>query len=167
MMKNIVLIGMPSSGKSTTGKVISKKTNMSFIDTDLLIKQTEKRLLKDIVNTDGLKKFLEIQEREVLGINAENHVISTGGGVVYSAASMEHLKQNSIIVYLALEYEEIESRVTPERRFARLDGQSLLDIYNERKPLYEKYSDITIKCSGLSVEEIAEEIIEKTENLLD
>lgn len=98
--KNIVLIGMPSSGKSTIGKPLSKELNMQFIDTDSLIFEREKRALKDIVNEDGLERFLQIQEDTILEIDAENHVISTGGSVVYNARAMEHLKKTALLFFL-------------------------------------------------------------------
>lgn len=61
--RNIVLIGMPGAGKSTTGLLLAKTLNMSFIDTDLVIQENEKRLLQDIINGDGIGKFLEIEEK--------------------------------------------------------------------------------------------------------
>lgn len=155
---NIVLIGMPSSGKSTVGKYLAEKTGMQFIDTDLIILEREKRPLKDIVNSDGLQKFLEIQQEVIQGLDVNNSIISTGGSVIYSPASMKHLKENGSIIFLKLEYEEIEKRITSGRRFARKEEQDLMDLYRERMPLYEKYADITINCSGKSVEKIAGEI---------
>ena len=155
---NIVLIGMPSSGKSTIGRRLSEELEMGFIDTDSVIRQAENRELKEIVNTDGLQKFLDIQESAVLGIKATNHVIATGGGVVYGTASMQHLKSGGIIIYLENGFEEIENRIAEGRRFARQQGQSLRDIYNERVPLYEKYADIITDCTGKSVDAICQTI---------
>lgn len=155
---NIVLIGMPSSGKSTIGTQVAEKLGMNFIDTDHIIKQRENKPLKDIVIEEGHWKFLEKQEAAILDLNLEHHVIATGGSVVFGDASMNHLKKGGIIVFLMLSYLEIELRVTPERRFARESGKSLLDLYNERMPLYEKYADLTVNCSNKSVEEIVNEI---------
>lgn len=157
-ISNIVLIGMPSSGKSTIGKLLAGNMGFLFIDTDAVIIEKGNRPLKDIVNTDGLDAFLEIQEKAVLELRLEGYVIATGGSVVYSKAAMEHLAENGLVVYLKEDFEEIEKRLAPGRRFARGSGQSLVDMYNERVPLYEKYSHETIGCSGKSVEEIAEEI---------
>ncbi|PQQ67452.1 shikimate kinase [Acetivibrio saccincola] len=97
-MKNIVLIGMPSSGKTTVGKPLSKKMGMGFVDTDKLILDREKKPLRDIVIEDGLDKFLSIQEKIVLDLNVENHVISTGGSIVYNEKAMEHLKKFGSVV---------------------------------------------------------------------
>ncbi|RCX16624.1 shikimate kinase [Anaerobacterium chartisolvens] len=157
-MKNIVLIGMPSSGKSTVGKLLSDKMSMAFADTDALIFKRENRALRDIVNNDGLDAFLKIQQEVILKINLTDSIISTGGSVVYSEASMLHLKQNGVVVYLEEEYSEIEGRVEAGRRFARNGDQTLLDLYNERTPLYLRYADITIKCSHKSANEVAQEV---------
>ncbi|MFZ5987877.1 MAG: shikimate kinase [Bacillota bacterium] len=157
---NIVLIGMPSSGKTTVGEPLSKNLSMKFIDTDKIILDNEKRPLRDIVNNDGLQRFLEIQENTILGLDLENHVVSTGGSVVYNSNAMEHLKENSIVVYLKLGLEEIEKRITAERRFARNTEQSFSDLYNERTPLYEKYADVIVDCSNKGVQPIVEEIRE-------
>ncbi|AEV68439.1 shikimate kinase [Acetivibrio clariflavus] len=156
--KNIVLIGMPSSGKSTIGKPLSKELNMQFIDTDSLIFEREKRALKDIVNEDGLERFLQIQENIILEIDAENHVISTGGSVVYNARAMEHLKKDGYVVFLDVKLDEINSRLKSGRRFARNPNQSFEDLYKERLPLYQKYANITIDCSNKSVELLVKEI---------
>ncbi|MCX8128695.1 MAG: shikimate kinase [Clostridia bacterium] len=160
--KNIILIGMPSSGKSTIGKHLSKVLARDFVDTDFLIKSRENRELRDIVNTEGLQRFLDIQEEVVTTIDLSNCIIATGGSVVYGKGSMEHLKNSGIVIYLKLEYIEIESRITAGRRFARTNGQSFFDLYTERTPLYERYADIVLDCSGKSVEKIAEEIMEIT-----
>lgn len=158
MNKNIVLIGMPSSGKSTVGELLAKELDMSFIDTDRVIREKENRDLKDIVNTDGLKRFLEIQEQAILELRLQGYVIATGGGVVYGDVSMNHLKVNGTVVFLKQEYEEIEQRVTSDRRFARDESQSLKDLFIERMPLYKKYADVTVDCLDKSVEVIVEEI---------
>lgn len=158
---NLILIGMPSSGKTTIGKPLSVKLNKSFIDTDAVIKERENKALRDIVNQDGLKRFLEIQEEVILDLKLENYVIATGGSVVYGDASMQHLKQMGKVIYLKIAIEELEKRITTERRFARNKEQSFEDIYNERNPLYKKYADIVIDCNGKSVENLIEEIMAK------
>jgi len=159
--KNIVLIGMPSSGKSTVGIGLAHQLGKRFIDTDSVIRRNENRNLKDIVNNDGLKRFLEIQEENILKLHAEDCIIATGGSVVYSDASMRHLKKNGIVVYLKQTLEELEKRVAPDRRFAKDEKQSFRDIYNERVPLYERYADITVDCSAKDVESVISEIKNK------
>ena len=91
--KNIVLIGMPGSGKSTVGVILAKVLGYTFVDSDLLIQKEEKRLLKDIIAKEGQEGFLKIENRVNKSIDTENSVIATGGSVVYCQEAMEHLKK--------------------------------------------------------------------------
>lgn len=157
-MKNIVIIGMPSSGKSSIGEPLSKKLGFDFIDTDKIIFEKEGRPLGEIVSSDGLGRFLEIQECVLMDIDVENYVISTGGSVVYNEKGMNHLKSDGFVVFLKTSLSDIQERITTNRRFAREKEQTLEDIYNERVPLYEKFSDVSLDCSGKSVNQLVEEI---------
>ncbi|HHW32126.1 MAG TPA: shikimate kinase [Clostridiaceae bacterium] len=157
---NIVLIGMPGSGKSTVGKTLAGIMKRKFIDTDLLIKEAEGRELKDIVAKEGREAFLNIQEKIILKLNTANSVIATGGSVVYSPLSMSHLKKDGVIVYLKNKFELLIERAGADRRFARNENQSLQDMFDERNPLYEKYADIIIDCSERGPVELAKEIID-------
>lgn len=159
--KNIVLIGMPSSGKSTVGKILAQAVGFLFIDTDEVILEKEKRPLRDIVNTEGLAAFLRIQEEAVLGLDLEGYVIATGGSVIYGEASMLHLKEKGLVVYLETAFAEVEGRLEQGRRFARNAGQSMAEVYREREPLYKKYADTLVVCSGKTPEEIASEIYKR------
>lgn len=157
--RNIVLIGMPSSGKSTIGPLLARSLGMEFVDTDVCIKTKENKNLKDIVIEYGHEKFLEIQEAVVLDLDIHGCVIATGGSIVYSHGAMMHLKETGTVVYLQLGLQEIEERIVPGRRLARSGGQSFEDIYNERVPLYERYADVIVNCSGKSEEKIVENLI--------
>jgi shikimate kinase len=160
-MKNIVLIGMPSAGKSTVGVVLSKAAGLSFIDTDLIIQENEKRLLQNVIAEDGISYFLDAEERVLLSLTAEHHVIATGGSVIYSEASMEHLKSNSIIIYLKISYAEMAGRINniSTRGIAIRKDQNLSDLYIEREPLYSAYADYTINCDNRDIESIITEIM--------
>src|SRR5512136_1666658 len=91
---NIVLIGMPGSGKSTVGVILAKLTSKGFIDTDLLIQSSEGRPLQEIVDKEGYMELRRIEERILLNINCCDHVIATGGSAVYSSPAMERLVQD-------------------------------------------------------------------------
>jgi shikimate kinase len=162
MKGNIVLIGMPGAGKSTVGVLLAKALGMLFIDTDLLIQEKESRLLQEIINADGVKKFLRIEEDVLLQVNVENSVIATGGSVIYSKNIINHLKERGKLIYLKLGYDEIEQRIKnmSSRGIAIGKDQRLIDLYNERIVLYEKYADNIIDCSNATAEEVVQKIVD-------
>lgn len=163
MKNNVVLIGMPGAGKSTIGVVLAKVLGYQFIDSDLLIQEKEKRLLKDILIQDGLEEFIAIENDVNASIETSNAVIATGGSVVYGAKAMEHLRKIGAVVYLKLSYEAVKGRLgnIQQRGVALKEGQNLYDLYLERCPLYEKYADITIDCEGKEIEATMSVIVEK------
>lgn len=146
---NIVLIGMPGVGKSTLGVLLAKALGMAFIDTDSIIQEHEGRILQEIIDSEGVDGFLKVEERAILELKADNSVISTGGSVIYSPLVMEHLKHDALTIYLDAPFEDIESRLSniSTRGVVIKSGCSLQDVYNERVPLYEQYSDLTVACS--------------------
>ena len=163
MGRNIVLIGMPGAGKSTLGVLLAKAMGMFFVDSDIVIQQKTKRLLQDIIDNDGTDKFLETEEEVLLDLDIENTVLATGGSAVYSEKAMENFRKDSTVVYLHVGFEEIRKRVTniTTRGIVLKNGRSLADAYDERKPLYDRYADITIDCTGCTVEESVRKLIEK------
>ena len=160
MEKNIVLIGMPGVGKSTIGVILAKQLGYQFVDADLLIQQQEKRLLHQIITQEGIEGFLAIENRVNASIDAERSVIATGGSVVYGKEAMEHLRSIGTVVYLKLSYEALQSRLRnlKDRGVVLREGQTLLDLYQERTPLYEKYADLVIDEEGLDIEQTREQI---------
>ena len=162
-MKNIVLIGMPASGKSTAGVLLAKAIGYGFIDTDLLIQNRERALLCDIIQAKGAEEFLRIEEQVNSELWAEHCVISTGGSVIYGEKAMLHLKELGTVVYLKLSEPALEKRLKNIFRrgvVMRTPGETVAQLYAERVPLYEKYADITIDCEGHTVEETVQAIAE-------
>lgn len=155
-MNNLILIGMPGVGKSSLGVVLAKVLGYHFVDSDLVIQAQEKRLLREIIETQGNEAFLEIENRINAGINAEKTVIATGGSVIYGKEAMAHFKKIGKILYLRASYDTINSRLSnlTGRGVAINKNQTLRDLYNERIPLYEKYADLTVDVDGLTIEEI-------------
>lgn len=160
---NIVLIGMPGSGKSTVGIILAKLTAKNFVDTDVLIQLAENRTLQDIVNDEGHMVLRSVEERVLLGVDCRDHVIATGGSAAYSAAAMNHLKKDGICVFLHADLPTLKKRIRnyETRGLAKRPDQSFQDLFDERLDLYNTYADIAIASSGLSQEEVCEEIIRR------
>ncbi|MCI6245040.1 MAG: shikimate kinase [Eubacterium sp.] len=161
MSSNIVLIGMPGSGKSTCGVLAAKALLKNFFDTDLLLQNLEGKRLQSIINENGIEYFNEAEERAILSLDIRGTVIATGGSVVYSEKAMAHLRSLGKIIYLRLGYEEMEKRIKniTTRGIVLKGGETLLDMYNERAPLYERYADEILNCDGMTVEETVESIV--------
>lgn len=166
MQKNIVLIGMPASGKSTIGVLLAKTIGVGFVDTDLLIQQREHRLLQEIIDTDGIGYFLDTECAAVLDLDCQNTVIATGGSVVFRAAAMQKLRQNGTVVFLDVSLQTVKRRLNniKTRGVAADKGQSIDEIFYERLPYYRKYADIVLPADGKTFEETVSDLIEILKN---
>lgn len=153
---NVILIGMPTCGKSTVGVLVAKALGYDFVDTDLLIQKREKRKLGEIIAAEGMEAFSRIEEEVNASLQAEHTVVAPGGSVVYGKRAMEHFQQTGKIVYLHLSCPAIEARLKDARArgVVMKEGMTIEDLYEERRPLYEKYADITIECDGRTMEEV-------------
>ena len=160
---NIILIGMPTSGKSTVGVILAKLLGMDFIDTDLLIQKKTGKKLREIIAEDGLKAFLDIENSVCCELETENTVIATGGSVVYGEEAMAHFKEMGKIVYLQIDYETLEARLhhTKQRGVVLREGQSKKDLYEERVVLYKKYADECISEEGMGIEETVQKLCDR------
>jgi shikimate kinase len=159
---NLILIGMPGAGKSTVGVILAKLASRDFVDTDVLIQTSQGRTLQDIVDKDGYLFLRKIEEEVLLGLSVCNCVIATGGSAVYSDSAMAHLKSGGIVIFLDVDMPTLESRIHDygTRGLAKRADQSFADMFQERFALYTQYADITIKCAGLTHEEVCAGILE-------
>ncbi len=157
---NIVLIGMPGVGKSTVGVVLAKRLGKRFVDSDLVIQDTYGKLLHELIEEHGVEGFWKLENDVNASLNHTNSVIATGGSAVYGVQAMTHLREIATVVYLKLPYEEIAERLGDlnARGVTLQPGQSLLDLYEERIPLYEKYAHVTVDCSDKMLREIVAEV---------
>lgn len=162
MKKNIILIGMPAVGKSTVGVVVAKRLGYDFVDTDLLIQAQEKRLLKEIIEEEGIDGFLAIENQVNRDLEVERTIISPGGSVVYCQEAMEHFAEIGTVVYLQVAYAEIEKRINnaKNRGVVLKEGQSLKMLYDERTKLFETYAEITVIEDGKTIEETIDAVLE-------
>lgn len=164
--RNLVLIGMPASGKSTVGVILAKELKYRFLDTDLLIQEQTDHTLTELIARRGMEGFLKLEEETLCGVEARRTVIATGGSAVYGERAMAHLREIGTIIYLRHCFEVIDSRLTniTTRGVVMAPGYSLHDLFLERTPLYERWTDVTIDADGLTTEQTVQVIIRTLQN---
>ena len=162
MQKNIILIGMPGAGKSTIGVVLAKLLGYDFLDVDIVIAKKAGTPLQEIINTQGVETFLQLEEQAAVELYAEKTVIATGGSMVLSEKAMAHLKTQGICVFLDVALADLIARNLNmnTRGIAAEKGVTLEDIYHHRQPYYKQYADLQINCTGRTLEQLAKEIAE-------
>ena len=155
MKSNIVLIGMPGVGKSTIGVILAKILGYHFLDSDLVIQEREGKRLHQIITEEGTDGFLKIENDVNASLEVERTIIATGGSAVYGKEALAHLKEIGEVVYLKADYQTIKRRLgnLEKRGVALKPGQTLMDLYEERTALYEKYADVVVDEKGLGTEE--------------
>ena len=156
--KNIVLIGMPGSGKTAVGKVLADKIMYKFVDVDSVIEEKFDKIFSLFLK--GEQHFRDIESKAVEIVSEmKKTVIATGGGVVLSKKNMEMLSANGIIVFVDRELEDIVNDIDCSRRPLLADGkQKLADLYSKRYELYKEYADIHI-TNKTTEDEAADDII--------
>ena len=142
---NIVLIGMPGSGKSTMGKLLSSELKMNFYDLDYAFQYKYKKSPSDVINTLGVEEFRKMETEVAKEYSKlENSIIATGGGIVTIDENYDYFKHNSIIIYL----ERKPSEKTLERNRPLSNNiEAWENLYNERHHLYMKWKDYKVDSS--------------------
>lgn len=163
MKTNLILIGMPSAGKSTIGAILAEELGYDFLDVDALIAERQGASLQEIIRKQGIGAFLAIEGEVGAAVQVEKTVLAPGGSMVFSEAAMENLRQNGLCVYLKVPLATLEERLllTRETRgLAASADTSVADIFETRRPLYEKYADHTVDCDGKGIEEVVKAVRE-------
>ncbi len=152
--RNIVLTGMPSSGKSTIAKYLNEKTEMPIIDTDSEIEKVEGITIPEIFARFGEGYFREVETKIIKEVGKKNgFIIATGGGSVLKEENRRALKQNGLIIYLD---RDLDKLISDNRPLSQKEGVEKL--YKERKPIYYGFADSIIDCNG-RIEKAVEEIL--------
>ncbi len=148
--RNIVLVGMPASGKSTLGVLLAKQMRYNFTDTDISIQVANDGTLAELIAAHGNDALLRMEAEVLFAIEPTHTVIATGGSAVYSADAMEHLKTTGPVVYLRVAFDDLARRVgdVTARGVVMPAGFTFRDLYDERCALYERYADVTVDTTG-------------------
>lgn len=164
---NIILIGMPGAGKSTLGIVLAKIMNYRFVDADLVIQQQCDKTLQKLIDACGPDGFIDVENEILRDMEADHTVIATGGSAVYSDEAMRHLASIGRVVYLKISYDQLIHRLSDlQERGVVLKGgigMSLRELYDERKPLYEQYAEVTVDVDDLSITAAARKVADALE----
>ena len=162
--RNLCLIGMPGSGKTTNGIFLARAAGLRFVDTDRLVEQAAGCPLGELAARLGTEGFRDAEGRVVAALELEGCVIATGGSVIYRPAAMERLRAISRVVYLRLSYESVAARLRDLRKrgVSMQEGQTLRQLYGERCPLYERWADCALDCDTLKPGEIVAGIMALT-----
>lgn len=161
MKDNVILVGMPSCGKSTVGVVLAKTLGKDFTDTDILIQTREDKTLQEIIDSQGEERFYEIEEEVLCDYNGSNRVVATGGSAIYYEKAMNHLREIGTVVYIKVSLDTVLKRLNniKTRGVPMKEGMTLEKLYMERTPLYESRSDIIVDGDSMTVEEVVTEIV--------
>ena len=163
-MPNIILVGFMGTGKTSVGRRLSLRLRMTYVDTDEIIEQTTGRRITDIFAQHGESYFRELESEAVRKVSdLDEHVISTGGGVVLRTRNLEVLKRNGVIFSLTATSEEIWARVKGETHRPLLRAPNPVEKIREMLKAREAYyalADYIIQTDGVSIGQVTNEVIE-------
>lgn len=158
----VVLIGMPGAGKTTIGKRLAAHLDLPFVDTDLVMQQVAGEALQVLLDRLGYVRMRRFEEESVTGCDLPDRaVVATGGSVVYGPAAMARLKTYGDCVFLQISLDTVRDRVANwgSRAFSCAPGQTLVEVYHERQPLYRQYADLVIECDDLTEAEVLQHLL--------
>ena len=159
-IRNIVLIGMPGSGKTKVGNKLSEKLKKELYDLDIVFKDKYNMLAGEYIEKYGEDSFRDKESEIVDTISRKkNVIISTGGGVVLREKNIMNLKRNGVVIFIDRNIDNIKP--TPTRPLTN-DREKLKAVYEKRLPLYNKYADYVIKSN-----EVIDDTVDKTIRLFD
>lgn len=167
-MKNLALIGLMGSGKSTVGALLAKELHLQFVDIDTEIEKKEKLTISEIFATKGEAFFRKLETQALKEFAQKNsQVISTGGGAVQNFENLEVLKQNCTLIYLRTSPEVLFERIKDDNSRPLLQNSepllSLKELLKKRQENYQK-ADIIIDTDNKTTIEILNEILKNVKS---
>lgn len=162
-MKNIYLIGMMGSGKTTTGRALAKLLSISFVDLDDQIVEHAGKSINDIFASEGEPYFRTVESKLLLETSeGQDQVVATGGGIVLNPVNRDQMKNTGTVIYLKTSLNVLWDRVRSKTDRPLLRGrdprQTLTVLFRDRGPLYEVSADKSFLTDGKSPEAVAVEI---------
>ena len=169
MKSNIVLIGFMGTGKTVVGQVLATRLHRKLIEVDAIIAKMAGKPIPDIFRDNGEIYFRELEIKAIKKAAAgEKRVIACGGGIVMNTINIDRLRATGIIVYLSASPEIILKRTKDDNNRPLLDVKQPAELVGElmkfRKPFYDRAADLTINTSKLSIETVADKIIDRLKN---
>ena len=167
--KNVYLIGMMGTGKSTIGKQVASELSLDFYDSDLEIEKKSGKSVSEIFATDGEPKFRKLEENFIEnGHPDSDSIVSCGGGLCVISGMLESLKAKGTVICLWAIPEVIFERIKNDR------GRPLLQVEEPKKEIqriidqrkdYYLQADLVIDCNELSIEEVSQRVIRAVNDL--
>jgi len=162
LKKNLILIGMMGSGKSTIGSLISKKLNVKFIDIDSVLEDTTKMKIVEIFKKKGENFFRNLEEKVTLKLlNSTNNVISLGGGGFINEKIRKEVLKNNFSFWLNCDTQTLLNRIKKNQKRPiafNLSDSELAELITERAKIYSK-AQFKINCHKLKKTEIVKKIL--------
>ena len=159
MKRDIILIGMPGSGKTTVGKAVADMLKAEFCDTDSEVEKAESRSPAHMITESGEAAFRKIEAKILKALLGHGRVTALGGGTVCTEEAVEYLKKsNSVIVYISRPLDLILRTADFSNRPLTSTADDLRRLYDERHGIYESLADIVV-LNNKSIREVAEKIV--------
>lgn len=165
---NIILVGYRCSGKTVVGKLLADRFDRDFIDTDILIEETEGSSIESMVGNKGWDYFREVESNVVEKVSAmDNLIIATGGGVVMNEENVKNLKENGIVVWLKADVDILKERMDRDQDLGQvrpsLTGEDpvaeIRKVLDMRNPLYQRAGDFEVDTGSSNIRQVADVII--------
>ena len=143
---NLILIGMPGSGKSTLGVLVAKALGLDFVDTDLMLQRQQGMRLAEILARHGAQGFLTLEDRLLATLRLEKTVVATGGSAIYHETGMANLQAQGTVVWIDVPFPELRRRLgdLAARGVVLAPGQTLKGLFEERRPRYARWAHVRL-----------------------